>query len=410
MMHIEQILVVPAWGGYYNDDLMAIEAGARKDGLFYLGPPVTPGFDEIRKPAEAASVVLVLDNGAVTVGDALSVAYSGAGGRRTPFTRDRQMPLLRHFASALEGWEIGDWREMCRRVEALPSPGDDFHRTAAEYGLSQALLQAVAVAERCTAAAIVARACDHQPAARPIPIYVQSGDDRYVAIDKAIARRAEVLPHGLINTVDLIGRKGETLIAYVDWIVERIRRFAPADYRPELHVDTYGLLGQVFSNDAAGIARYVASLAESASPHPLCVETPVLLRSRDAQIDSFAAIRRELRRLGSPASLIVDEWANTADDIEAFVAAEATDMVNVKAPDLGCLTRVVEAIRQCWDGGVRPILGGSCTDTDVSARVVANVALGARPAWVLARPGMGIDEGFQIVSNEMHRVLALLRL
>ena len=119
---------------------------------------------------------------------------------------------------------------------------------------------------------------------------------------------------------------------------------------------------------------------------------------------------RELKRLGSSASLIVDEWANTADDIEAFVAAEATDMVNVKSPDLGCLTRAVEAIRECWDGGVRPILGGSCTDTDVSARMVANVALGAGPAWLLARPGMGVDEGFQIVHNEMHRVLALIRL
>ena len=75
-------------------------------------------------------------------------------------------------------------------------------------------------------------------------------------------------------------------------------------------------------------------------------------------------------------------------------------MVNVKSPDLGSLTRTVQAIRQCWEGGVRPILGGSCTDTDVSARAIANVALGAGPAWVLARPGMGIDEGFQIVHNE----------
>ena len=407
-MRIKQILVVPAWGGYYNDDLMAIEAGAAKDGLFYLGPPVTPGFDKIREPAEAASVVLVLDNGAVTVGDALSVAYSGAGGRRIRFTRDRQAPLLRHFASVLEGWEIGDWREMCGRVEALPSPGNDFHRSAAEYGLSQALLQAAALREHCTAAAVVARACDRQPAVRMVPIYVQSGDDRHVAVDKAIARRAEVLPHGLINTVDLIGRNGETLIAYVEWIVERIRRFAPGDYRPELHFDTYGLLGHVFSNDPAVIARYVASLAEAASPHPLCLETPVLLHDRDAQIDSFAAIRRELKRLGSSANLIVDEWANTAGDIEAFVAAEAADMVNVKSPDLGSLTRTVQAIRQCWEGGVRPILGGSCTDTDVSARAIANVALGAGPAWVLARPGMGIDEGFQIVHNEMRRVLALL--
>ena len=49
-------------------------------------------------------------------------------------------------------------------------------------------------------------------------------------------------------------------------------------------------------------------------------------------------------------------------------------------------------------------------DTDVSARAVAHVALGARPAWVLARPGMGVDEGFQIVHNEMHRTRALLNL
>ena len=148
-MHIEKIYVVPAWGGYYNDDLMAIESGAVKDGLFYLGSPVTPGFDEIRQPAEAASVILVLDNGAVAVGDALSVAYSGAGGRRTRFTHNRQIPLLKDFVGALKGWKISEWKEMCQRVETLPSPGGDFHRIAAEYGLSQALLQAAALVERC---------------------------------------------------------------------------------------------------------------------------------------------------------------------------------------------------------------------------------------------------------------------
>jgi methylaspartate ammonia-lyase len=54
-------------------------------------------------------------------------------------------------------------------------------------------------------------------------------------------------------------------------------------------------------------------------------------------------------------------------------------------------------------------LGGSCTDTDQSARVICHVALASRPAWVLARPGMGVDEGMQIVHNEMVRTLALVR-
>ena len=39
---------------------------------------------------------------------------------------------------------------------------------------------------------------------------------------------------------------------------------------------------------------------------------------------------------------------------------------------------------------------------------MAHVALATRPAWVLARPGMGIDEGLQITYNEMARTLAII--
>ena len=59
-------------------------------------------------------------------------------------------------------------------------------------------------------------------------------------------------------------------------------------------------------------------------------------------------------------------------------------------------------------GGVRPILGGSCAETDQSARIMAHVALATRPAWVLARPRMGVDEGLQIIYNEMARTLAII--
>ena len=53
--------------------------------------------------------------------------------------------------------------------------------------------------------------------------------------------------------------------------------------------------------------------------------------------------------------------------------------------------------------------GGTCVDTDQSARIMAHVALATRPEWILARPGMGIDEGLQIVHNEMARTLALIQ-
>jgi methylaspartate ammonia-lyase len=33
--------------------------------------------------------------------------------------------------------------------------------------------------------------------------------------------------------------------------------------------------------------------------------------------------------------------------------------------------------------------------------------MAARPAQILAKPGMGVDEGYMLVHNEMQRILAL---
>jgi len=53
-------------------------------------------------------------------------------------------------------------------------------------------------------------------------------------------------------------------------------------------------------------------------------------------------------------------------------------------------------------------LGGSVTETDQSSRLGAHVAMATQPDQILARPGMGVDEGHMIVYNEMARIAALL--
>jgi methylaspartate ammonia-lyase len=75
-------------------------------------------------------------------------------------------------------------------------------------------------------------------------------------------------------------------------------------------------------------------------------------------------------------------------------------MINAKSPDLGSISNAARAILARWEGGVRPILGGSCADTDQSARDLPRGA-GDPASVVLARLGMGLGEGFQIVHNEM---------
>ena len=85
--------------------------------------------------------------------------------------------------------------------DELKVEGKQLH-TAIRYGLSRALLDATALASNRLKAEVV---CDewHLPVvAEPIPLFGQSGDDRYNAVDKMILKHVDVLPHGLINNVD----------------------------------------------------------------------------------------------------------------------------------------------------------------------------------------------------------------
>ena len=61
----------------------------------------------------------------------------------------------------------------------------------------------------------------------------------------------------------------------------------------------------------------------------------------------------------------------------------------------------------CKEKGIGAYQGGTCNETDRSAQVCVNCAMATKPVQILAKPGMGVDEGFMIVYNEMNRILAL---
>ena len=398
---------MPVKGGFFNDDLQAIHTGIPRRGFGYQGDPVTPGFQRIRQPSEAVSIVLVLDNGLTVFGDGMSVTYAGTGGRSSRFQIREQLPLMESVCKFLEGESFHSFLHFCGELEQQEFD-PSLHRSAALYAASQAFLQVVAMDRGLTCAQVVAEELGLTVSDKLIPIYVQCGDDRYDNVEKAVLKRVDVLPHGLVNSPERIGVHGEALAEYIVWIVGQIRQYGEEGYRPEIHIDSYGLVGQLFDHHPLKIADYLINLEQHARPYPLNLETPVLMETRNAQIDLFASIRQELERRESRVQIIADEWANDLSDIRAFIAAEATHMVNVKAPDLGAISNSAQAVLECWSGGVRPILGGSCAETDQSARIITHVALATRPAWVLARPGMGIDEGFQITYNEMARTLAII--
>jgi methylaspartate ammonia-lyase len=240
---------------------------------------------------------------------------------------------------------------------------------------------------------------------RRVPVFAQTGEQRHDSVDKMILKSVDSLPHGLINDPSLVGPDGAALIAYVRWVRERVERLRASDrYAPILHFDVYGLVGTVCDGDLARVADVLLAMAEAAAPFALRVEHPLDAGGRDAQIRAMADLRA---LLAGRVAIVADEWANTVDDIRAFNRAGAADVVQIKAPDLGGVHHIVDAVLDCRAHGVVAHIGGSCCETDRSAQVSAHLALGAGADQLLAKPGMGVDEGLSIVRNEMERALAL---
>ncbi len=398
--------------GFYFDDQRAIKQGAGHDGVFYTGAPVTEGFASVRQAGESISVMLILEDGQIAYGDCAAVQYSGAGGRDPLFLAKEFIPLIdKYIKPELVGKEADNFRALAAMMEAIEINGKRLH-TAIRYGVSQALLDAVAKATSRLMCEVVADEYGCTVSEKPIPIFTQSGDDRYDNSDKMIIKGAQVLPHALINNVkDKLGEKGEKLAEYVAWLRDRILTHRTDEtYQPVLHIDCYGTIGAVFgNNNYAAMADYIEELGRIAKPFLLRIEGPMDCDStREAQIEALAGLTKELDDRGCDVELVADEWCNTLEDIKLFADAKAGHMVQIKTPDLGGVNNTIEAVLYCKEKGIGAYQGGTCNETDRSAQVCVNCAMATQPAQILAKPGMGVDEGFMIVYNEMERILALM--
>lgn len=410
-MKIGNVICAQGRTGFFFDDQKAIKAGAGHDGAFYTGTPLTEGFTAVRQAGESVSVLFILENGTVAHGDCAAVQYSGAAGRDPLFLAKDFIPLIeKEIAPLYIGREITGFKELATLVDTAisPSTGKIYH-TAIRYGVTQACLDAVAKSKSKLMAQVVAEEYGTNVSDCMIPIFTQSGDDRYTNADKMIMKGAQVLPHALFNHVEeKTGLKGEKIEAYLEWLRNRIIQFKPYEnYQPVIHIDVYGTLGIVFNNDFEKIAGYIAGLGKIAAPFSLRVEGPVDMGEKKAQIEGLRIIRELLEEKGSNVEIVADEWCNTLEDIQDFTMRKAGHMIQIKTPDLGGINNSIEAVLFCKQNDIGAYLGGTCNETNRSAEVCAHIAMATSPVQYLAKPGMGVDEGYMIVFNEMQRILAL---
>lgn len=408
-MKIKDVILTKSYTGFYFDDQKAIKQGAGHDGFMYLGEAVTEGFTAIRQAGEAISIQLILEDGSVALGDCAAVQYSGAGGRDPLFIAEEFIPFLeKHIVPELIGQDVSKFRPLAEKIDTMVVEGKRLH-TAIRYGLSQAILNATATARRITMAEVIRDEYDVEgDVYDPIPVFTQSGDDRHDNADKMIIKQADVLPHALINNVETkLGKNGEILLEYIAWLRDRILKYRTReDYSPVFHMDVYGTIGLAFDYDVDKMFNYLLKCEETAKPFRIRIEGPIDTGDREGTLKYEKILTSMLNEAGSKLEIVADEWCNTLEDIKLFADEGAGHVLQIKTPDLGGVNNVAEAIIYCNKKGVGSYCGGTCNETDQSAKTTTNIAIACRAIQCLAKPGMGVDEGYMIVKNEMNRVVA----
>ena len=409
-MKIVDVICCPGRTGFYFDDQRAIKKGAKHDGFTYTGDVVTDGFKAVRQAGEAISVMIVLEDGQVAYGDCAAVQYSGAGGRDPLFLAKDFIPVIeKEISPKLIGRELTSFKELAEEIDTLHINGKRLH-TAIRYGVTQAILDAIAKSQKRTIAETVKDEYNTGVEIKRVPIFTQSGDDRYDNADKMIIKGADVLPHALINNVEeKLGNEGEKLLDYVKWLRNRIINLRHSEkYDPVFHIDVYGTIGVAFDYDTDKMANYFKQLEEAAKPFHLRIEGPMDVEERQKQMEALRDLRKELEKRDIQVEIVADEWCNTFDDVKFFADNKAGHMLQIKTPDLGGVNNIIEAILYCKGKNIGAYCGGTCNETNRSAEICTQIGMACGAVQVLAKPGMGVDEGYMIVNNEMNRTVALV--
>lgn len=409
-MLVKKVLCSEGLTGFYMDDKAAIKGGAKSDGFIYRGEPKTPGFKTIRQPGQAVSVIFVLENGDIAYGDCAVAQYAASGGREVPNTAQKLIEIInRDVVPYFEGKDIKEFKKTAEEFDRklfngvrLPAP--------IRYGVTQAVLETVAKEQHLTMAEVIANEYGIELELKPVKINAQSGDERYTNVDKMILKKVDMMPHGLINNVEeKLGKNGEKFLEWVKWVRNRIQDIGDPDYKPVMRYDVYGCIGEAFNNDLDRVVDYLIEVERACAPYEVFIEMPIDLKSNEEQLKGMKYLRKRLDEAGSKLKLIIDEYANTYEEIVQWVDEKGADMVQVKTIDLGGINNIVDAVLYCKKNGVLAYQGGTCNETDKSAIVCVNLAVATQPFAMAGKPGMGVDEGVMIVNNEQQRLLTILR-
>jgi methylaspartate ammonia-lyase len=347
--------------------------------------------------------MLVLEDGQVATGDGSSVVYPGRAGVDPPARAEELIPVIRDvLAPKLVGTSLDRFRPLAEETDAVQVGGRRMH-AALRWGISTALLDAVALARRVTKAEVLADEWGTTLSDRMPPLLGQSGQDWDLSLDRVIMRRIDAF-HRASHHQAMWDDHPRALRRMRD----RSQTFAP-DYRLDIQLDINGFAGRELDNDAGRIVSLMADFEAMVEPLRILFASPVEMPDRESQIAKMREIRQAMKAASLRSELIADYFCASVEDHRAFAEAGAADYHMVHAPTVGSVQGSMDVMLDLKRRGIKPYLAGTGTSTDRSGMAIAHMAVAASPDLVLLTPGPGVDTAHSITVNEIQRILTLAR-
>ena len=400
-MLITRALASAGVAAAYCTDQRAIQKGAPVDGLFVGGDPVLDGFRSPREVPEAICLQLVLDDGQVAIGDGTGVSFPGRAGVDPPVRALEQIRLFNELVvSHLLGVEFRSFRDASNIIDRIvvddkPLP------SALRWGISTALLDAMALARHVTKAEVLASEWGTSVSATRPAFLAQSSQDWEISLDRAIMRRIDVYHRSSHNHRMWLDHPRALSL-----IKARLARHAP-DHRMDVQLDLNGFAGREFNFSVDRIVSYMSELQELVLPSKMIYASPVEMADRDTQAAAMSDIRRAMQRTGLPSELIADYHCASVADHEVFARLGAADYHMIHAPTIGSVKDCMDLLVDLQGFGVKRYLAGTATSTEVSGLTIAHMAAACTPDLLALTPGPGVDTAHSITVNELSRIAVL---
>ena len=365
----------------------------------------------IRQPARVLSIGLQLDSGETAWGDCLSVSFAGKSGRDQAIQASSAREAIQEN-SLLLALQKFKGNLLCEADAGLAIEFPDW-KPAIRFGVSQAMVNAVAVSNHCLATDVLQQALGSVAAIAAPALQGSCGSNWHDAVERMIVAGVKYLPQGQFeNLAEELGADGSRLFSYISWLKERIAKLSPVsltgtNFPRVITLDFHGALGQIFNGNVNAIVDYIERLAKSCQPFDLHVESPVVEETFHAQVNKLSKLTEAIRSRGISVKIIADEWANSLDEIKILATQTVLDGIHIKMPDTGSILDSGRAVEVCKANGIFVLLGGSCTETASSAQLAAHLAMATGPNALLVKPGISFDEGFSLITNELAKIQSL---